>query len=65
MMGYALTKKEIKTTIRVSVREVLNEERMHIQSILLPDVSEKEQKDIEHLYGMLSRKTAKSRKLEL
>ena len=64
-MAYALTKKELKTAVRESVREVLTEERMQLRAILLPDVSEKEQKDIERLYGKPSRKTAKSRKLEL
>jgi len=64
-MAIALTKKELKSVVQESVREVLSQERMHLQSLLLPHVSEKEQKNIERLYGKPSHKIAKSRKLNV
>lgn len=59
------SKKELKIAVKESVREILDQELMKLRSLLLPFVSEKEQKEIERLYGKPSRKAAKSRKLEL
>ena len=65
IMVIALTKKELKMAVRESVREVLTEERLLLQTLLLLDISEREQKDIERLYDKPTRKIAKSRKLDI
>lgn len=65
MATIVTSKKELKTAIKESVREVLDQEFMKMRAVLLPFVSEKEQKDIERLYGKPSRKVTKSRKLEI
>jgi len=65
IMAIAITKEELKEAVRESVREVLNEERMQLQALLLPEVSEKEQKNIERTYGKPLRKSAKTRKFDL
>lgn len=64
-MTITITKKELKDILRESIREVISEERIQIQSLLLPDVSDKEQKNIEELYGKPSRKSAKSRTIKI
>jgi len=60
MATITIPKKELKTAVRESVREVLAQEIMKFRALLLSPVSKKEQKDIENLYGKPSRKTAKS-----
>lgn len=64
-MHTALTKKEIKALVKESVREVLSQELMKFRVLLLPKVSEKEQKDIEKLYGKPVRKAAKSIEIKI
>lgn len=59
-MATTLQKSELKTAIREGVREALADELAHIRAMLLPYVSEKEQKDIEKRYGKPARKTAKT-----
>ncbi|MFQ5730167.1 MAG: hypothetical protein ACE5GN_07390 [Waddliaceae bacterium] len=61
----AITKEELKSVVKESVREVLAQELMKFRALLLPSVSEKEQKDIEKLYGKPSRKVAKSIEVEI
>jgi hypothetical protein len=60
MANITIPKKELKTVIKESVREVLNQELMKFRALLLPLISEKEQKDIERRYGRPSRKLAKT-----
>jgi hypothetical protein len=65
MNTITILKKELKTAVKESVREVLSQELMKFRALLLPQVSKKEQKDIEKIYGKPSRKTAKSIELEI
>ena len=44
-------KKELEAAIKESVRDVLNQELMKFRALLLPFVSQKEQRDIEKRYG--------------
>lgn len=66
-MDYAVSMpaKELKTVIKESVREALAQEFMRFRMLLLPYVLEKEQRDIEKLYGNPSCKTAKTVKVEI
>ena len=54
-----LSKKELKSVVKESVREVLSQELMKFRALLLPSVSAKEQKDIESRYIKPSRKIEK------
>jgi hypothetical protein len=65
MPPIVISKKELRTAVKEGVREVLGQELMKLYAILIPFVSEKEQRDIERLYRKPSRKVAKSRRLEL
>jgi hypothetical protein len=65
MANIIIPKKELKTVIKESVREVLNQELMKFRSLIFPFVSEKEQKDIERRYGKPSRKLAKTIETEI
>jgi hypothetical protein len=65
MGNFVISKKELKTAVREGVREALDQELMKWYAVLLPFVSEKEQRDIERLYGKPSRRVARSRRLEL
>ena len=60
MTTITIPKKELKIAIKESVREVLAQELMSIRALLLPFVSEKEQKDIERRYGKPSRHAART-----
>jgi len=60
MTTITISKKELKTIIKESVREILEQESMEFRALLMPLVSQKEQKDIERRYGKPSRKIAKS-----
>lgn len=65
MATITIPKEKLKTMIKESVREVLEQESIKLRALLLPFVSEKEQKDIEKRYGKPSRKTAKSFEITL
>lgn len=60
MTTLAVSKKEFKSVIRESIREVLASELAQIRAAFLPFVSDNEQKDIERRYGKPTRKAAKS-----
>jgi hypothetical protein len=60
-----IPKKELKTVIKESVREVLNQEVMNLRALLLPFVSQAEQRDIERRYKKPVRQTAKSIEIEI
>jgi len=65
MATVTIPKKELKTIIKESVREIFEQESMKFQALFLPSVSPKEQKDIEKRYGKPSRKIAKSIEVKL
>ncbi len=65
MATIIIPKKELKVMVKESVREVLTEELMKLQAFLLPFVSQKEQRNIEKLYGKPSRKVAKSVEIKI
>lgn len=54
-----IPKEELKTVIRESVREALQEELIKLRALFLPFVSQKEQKNIEKLYVKPSRNVDK------
>jgi len=60
MSTITIPKKELKTIIQDSVREILEQESMKFRALFLPFVSQKEQRDIEKRYNRPSRKIAKS-----
>ena len=65
MATITIPKKELKVVIKESVREVLNQELMKFRALILPFVSQREQKDIERRYGKPVRQKAKSIDIEI
>ncbi len=65
MSTATISKKELKLVVRESIREVLVQELMRFRALLLPLVTEKEQKDIEKRYGKPARKIAKTIEMEV
>jgi len=65
MVNITIPKKELKSVVKESVREVLNQELMRFRALLLSSVSRKEQKDIEKRYGKPSRKVVKTIEAEI
>ncbi|MDO8590584.1 MAG: hypothetical protein Q7R65_01255 [bacterium] len=65
MNTLTISKKELKLAVQESVREVLAKELAPLRGMLLPFVSDKEQKDIERRYIKPSRRSVRSRKIEL
>lgn len=65
MATITIPKKELKTVIKESVREVLAQELMKLRALAMPSVSIKEQKNIEKLYRRPHRKSAKTIEVEL
>ncbi len=57
--------RKLKTFIRQYVKEAFASEVIKLKAALLPYVSDKEQKDIEQLYGRPSRKATKSFNFEI
>ena len=64
-MTTTLSEKRLKGLIKEGVREVLGTEIMKLRALALPEVSDKEQKDIEKRYGKPSRKRQKSYPLSI
>ena len=60
MTTITIPKKELKTIIKESVREIFEQESMKFRALFMPIVSQKEQKDIEKRYAKPFHKTAKS-----
>ena len=56
---------KLKTIVKESVKEALRAEMMKLRALVLPEVSEKEQKDIKKRYGAPSKKIAKSHVLRV
>ena len=65
MATITITKQELKSTIRESVREVLAEEMMHLRALLIPYISDEEQEDIKRVHGKPTRKSVKSIKIRV
>lgn len=65
MATITIPKKELKTAVKESVREVLEQELMKFRALLLPAVSQKEQKDIERRYSKPTRQISKSIDIEI
>jgi hypothetical protein len=63
MPPIVISKKELRTAVKEGVREVLGQELMKLYAILIPFVSEKEQRDIERFYRKPSHNVAKSENL--
>lgn len=59
-MATITSDKKLRSLIKESVREVLETELMKLRDLALPEISKKEQKDIERRYGKPSRKKARS-----
>lgn len=60
-----IPKKELKTIVKESIREILEQESMKSRAFLMPWVSQKEQKDIEKRFSKPSRKAAKSIEIKI
>jgi len=65
MTTITFPKKELKTIVKESMREIFRQELMNFWFLLLPFVSQKEQKDIEKRYGKPSRNIAKTIDIEI
>ena len=65
MSVITIPKKELKTIVKESIREILEQESMKFRALFMPLVSQKEQGDIEKRYGKPSRKIAKSTEIEI
>lgn len=59
-MVISVSDRKLKGFIKESVREALETELMKLRVLALPEISEKEQKDIERRYGRPSRIGSKS-----
>ena len=55
-----LTEKRLKSIVKEGVREIFEQELMKLRALALPEISEREQQDIENLFGKPAKKTAKS-----
>ena len=58
-----ISEKKIEIIVKRSVKEAVEAQFMRLRSLLVPDISQKEQKDIERHYGRPFLKTAKGFKL--
>ncbi|MDO8603982.1 MAG: hypothetical protein Q7K40_01040 [bacterium] len=65
MNTITIPKRELKIIIKESVREIFEQESIKFRALLMPSVSQNEQKDIEKRYGNPSRKIAKSVEIRL
>ena len=65
MNTVTIPKKELKAVVKESVREVFDQELMKFRALLLPDVSQKEQKDIEKRHGKPVCRPVKSIEIEI
>jgi len=65
MNTVTIPKKELKAVVKESVREVFVQELMKFRALLSPEVSPKEQKDIEKRYGKPICQSVKSVEIEI
>lgn len=64
-MAVTISKKELKSVVRESVKETLAFEMTKLRAFLTPYVSSREQKNVEKLYGSPSKKSAKTIKTNI
>lgn len=55
-----VTEKKLRSLIKESIQEVFENEIMKLRALALPEISEREQRDIEKRYGKPSRKIVTS-----
>jgi len=55
-MGINISDKKLKNIIKESVKEVLESEIMKLRAFAVPEISEKEQKEIEKTHNLPSSK---------
>jgi hypothetical protein len=60
-----LTHKELKTIVKESVKEALEEELIKMRLMLFPEVSEKEMQDIASRYGKPEKKSVRKEHIDL
>jgi hypothetical protein len=65
MRNIKISKKDLKILIKESVKEVLEQEMMRLRALMLPYVSNDEQKDIERRYKKPLRRPIKRIKIEI
>lgn len=65
MVTITIPERRLKALVKESVKEALAGELMNLRALVLPNVSKKEQKDVERRYGKPSRSVAKSIRVEL
>ena len=65
MAANTISKRELKNTVKEGVREVLTQELMSLRALLLPFVSESEQRDIEKRYVKPVRKPVRTKNIQL
>ena len=64
-MVTTISDKKLKSIIKESVREVFKTEVARLRALVAPDISAREQRDIEKRYGTPKRKKAKSYSLRV
>ncbi|MBI4132571.1 MAG: hypothetical protein HY473_00520 [Candidatus Sungbacteria bacterium] len=64
-MTTSVSEKKLRNLIRESVKEALGTELAKLRALALPEVSAKEQRDIERRYGRPSRKRGRSYAMEV
>ncbi len=64
-MAIQINEKKLKALMKESMREVMKTEIMRLRAFVLPEVSKREQKDIEKRYGSPSRKAGKEYETEI
>ncbi|MDP3727582.1 MAG: hypothetical protein Q8R35_03005 [bacterium] len=64
-MTTSISEKKLKSLIKVSVREALGIELAKLRALAVPDVSAREQRDIERRYGRPSRRRVRSHGLRV
>ena len=60
-----INQSELKSFIKSSIKEALEEELINIRLLALPDISEKEMKDIASRYKRPEKKSVYSEKIDL
>ena len=60
MQQSTITSQDLRVLVKQSVHEALRDEFLKFWALLAPFVSPREQKEIERLYGVPSRKVARS-----
>jgi hypothetical protein len=65
MSNIIISKKDLKILIKESVKEVLEQEIMRLRALMLPYVSEAEQKDIERRYKKPTRRVIKRLEIKI